>query len=342
MIPLQMKTAESATNDELKYNVLTNLKEIDEWTEMRYPVDSSKQATILSFGKSFRDNPAAMVDTIENELDGKTNDIFTIKHALPLFEDLDIKPKYCVVLDPRSVTGTSTLGHIRKDLFKIYPETTYLVASMTHPSVTRHLLDSGARVVGWHSACEAMKDKEVAAMIPNWVVGGSCSAMRAISLARIFGYRTIALGGCDAVVPEPERSSIEAKARIRKILDEIGIKCEGEDFEKLVMNFVPALDMFTSKKNLQMAGQLNPDQKLFIIEELWDDQRTKREFMKIAINNDIMWCTPELVAIAQDLESIFKTNTDVWFKNYSGGVCGAMWNALGGVEAINPSPVKLP
>jgi hypothetical protein len=49
-----------------------------------------------------------------------------------------IQPWACVILDPRPITGTSTHGIVRQELFKeIDPHTKFFIASMTDPTVTR-------------------------------------------------------------------------------------------------------------------------------------------------------------------------------------------------------------
>ena len=61
------------------------------------------------------------------------------------------------VVDPRPVTGLSTHGIVRTDLFKtVDPSTLFLVAGMTDISVTNLLLEKHAQIIGWHAYSEAV------------------------------------------------------------------------------------------------------------------------------------------------------------------------------------------
>jgi len=71
-----------------------------------------------------------------NELikDNPTAKVVAVKHSYPKLLEHNIKPWACVVLDPRPITGTSTHGVVRKDLFKnIDPSTKFFVASTDKP-----------------------------------------------------------------------------------------------------------------------------------------------------------------------------------------------------------------
>lgn len=332
MLPLKIQTKESASSEDLKTNVLINLSMIENWIGTRYTTHN-KSANLVSYGKSFKDDPAKVEDM------GK-GDIFAVKHTLPLFEGLSVKPKFCVILDPREVDGISTLGHRRRDLLKVYPETTYLVASMTHPSVTSYLLDNGAKVVGWHSACEAMKDPEVGAKVRDWITGGSCSAMRAVSLAKVMGYRNIRLLGYDAIVPEPDAFKQKQETQLKALLSAAKFEMPEGDFEQFKTFVAPALELYGAKKASALMPKDTEDKTVI---NLLDTVRNsgKLEYMRLAIGDSLMWCTPELAAMAVDIENTFKYNSDVVFEIFSGGVCEAIWNALGKAERINPEPCPL-
>ena len=77
-LPLALQTKESATAAQLKSNIMTNLNLIEHWMHECYKVHD-KTAHLISFGKSFRDNPQEMVEDLG------AGDIFCVKHALPLF-----------------------------------------------------------------------------------------------------------------------------------------------------------------------------------------------------------------------------------------------------------------
>lgn len=131
---------------------------------------------------------------------GAGNKLFTVKHALPVLNKFGISPHFCVVLDPRPIQGVSTHGFVRQTLYSHAPKSTkFLVASMTHPSVTKWLIRNGYEVYGWHSAANGLvtpKDQLDKGVLPgplqdqnHFVQGGTCSATRSISLAHFMGFR---------------------------------------------------------------------------------------------------------------------------------------------------------
>jgi hypothetical protein len=134
---------------------------------------------------------------------GSPNKLFTVKHALPTLAKYGFTPDFCVVLDPRPIQGISTHGFVRETLYSKAPKTTkFLVASMTHPSVTRWLTKSGYPVYGWHSAANGLvptKDTPSPLKgVTSFIQGGTCSATRTISLSHFLGFRKAKLFGFDS------------------------------------------------------------------------------------------------------------------------------------------------
>jgi len=305
---------------------LTNLKLIPQWIDSRYAIHDRK-ALLISAGHSFTQRPE---ESITEALEGEKKVIFAVKHALPYFEVTPYRPDFCIALDPREIDGTSTLGHVRKKLYKIYPETTYLIASMTHPSVTEYLLANGANVVGWHSACSASTDPEVQALVPTWITGGSCSAMRAPSLARVFGFRDVSLLGYDSAFTTAEavRHLIKDVSPELKeafgILDEFNIPV---DFGKIIetVQTGPAIEEMSMANYLTTKGfqvQSPPPQGPSLLPVITGDYKN--------------WISPEIAAQVKDIEALFRSNTDIWYRNFSGGFCKSLFDSYGGEAGINP------
>jgi len=84
---------------------------------------------------------------------------------------------------------------------------------MTDPSVTKYLIKKGANIKGWSAYSEALRDKTVKDKLKiakdtgieegeTLVSGGTCAAMRTISIAHILGFRNFELFGFDCSVPE--------------------------------------------------------------------------------------------------------------------------------------------
>ena len=106
-------------------------------------------------------------------------------------------------------------------MFKdINKETLFFVASMTDPSVTKHIRDSKGKIWGWHAFTDFMRqEQERGKEIINQTVqlneelgipqgatlitGGTCAAMRGIGLMHTMGFREIHLFGFDCCRDEP-------------------------------------------------------------------------------------------------------------------------------------------
>jgi len=148
---------------------------------------------------------------------------------LPTLAKYGITPHFCVVLDPRPIQGISTHGFVRQTLYSHAPKTTkFLVASMTHPSVTSWLIKNGYEVFGWHSAANGLTvskdqlDKGVPPgplqHITNFIQGGTCSATRSISLAHYLGFRQANLIAFDSnIAGVPDDASIVDTIEGRKV-----------------------------------------------------------------------------------------------------------------------------
>lgn len=329
--PLEIRTCESASNDQLANNVLENMELIPEWIKDSYkPHDG--HALMISAGHSWTKDPKGALGKITNLHRMKS---FAVKHALPYFEKTDYRPDYCVALDPRPLEGTSTLGHERKGLYKIFPETTYLIASMTHPSVTKFLLDSGAKVVGWHSACAGMEDPRVQAKkIRNWIVGGSCSAMRGINVARVFGFREVSMLGYDSSFDLDESIYHLIKKRSPELTQALGIvESNGLliDFQKIMEDKQKAIAPPPEHAKMleYLAGkgyEVAPPQQL----------KGSEIILPVVVGDFKSHISPELAAQVKDIEAFFQGNQDLIIHNLSGGFCKALFDAMGGEEALNP------
>jgi len=146
---------------------------------------------------------------IQKKYDAK---IVCVKHSYPLLLEAGIQPWACVILDPRPITGTSTHGIVRTELFKkIDPVTKFFIASMTDPSVTKFIMDRTKNVYGWHAFSQAVADivsgkVEIDYKLnidkdnATFVSGGTCAAMRAIGMMHIFGFRNFHLFGFDCSI----------------------------------------------------------------------------------------------------------------------------------------------
>lgn len=181
----------------LHYNIAENIKLIDKFLDEFLLVNKDK-AIIASAGPSLKKH----LDYIKKE-QKKGVTVVCVKHSLPVLVEAGIDPDACVILDPRDVQGTSTHNIVRSTLFDTFnkDKTTFYIASMTDPSVTKLLKSKGAKIVGWHAAVADI-NKFFAYFVKFAIAGGSCSAMRAISLFSFLGFREMELIGFDCSFDE--------------------------------------------------------------------------------------------------------------------------------------------
>jgi len=189
--PLMVQARDCVDQSALHQNIAENIKLMDKMFEPCAP--HRGRVLIVSAGPSTEKNLALV--KAEQE---KGTTIVCIKHSLPMLMAAGIVPDACVILDPRDLNGTSTHNIVRKDLFKNLDteKTIFYVASMTNTSVTKYLIERGAKVVRWDATVADIHTffkYQVQLSIP----GGSCSAIRAVGLFKLFGFFDFAILGFD-------------------------------------------------------------------------------------------------------------------------------------------------
>lgn len=241
--PFIVKPMSSATDKAILDNIMSNMDTIPTWFERCKKTDD--HALIISAGPSTRRFLRDHKDVVK-----KHSPVLCIKHALPLLEDAGVEPDFCVVLDPRPITDTSTLGHKRVDLYnKASKNTTFFVASMTHKSVTEHLMESGYKVIGWHALTPEMQHlnneykKRMGQML---ITGGTSSGTRSIELSFFMGATKATCVGFDSSFDQPKPTNVKdagGKQRYMKIkVQDKDFYTTGEliaqaqDFERLLDN----------------------------------------------------------------------------------------------------------
>ena len=123
--------------------------------------------------------------------------VVCVKHSLPVLLQNGIMPWACVILDPRDIKDKSTHGVQRESLFDEVPkQVKFMIASITHPSVTKTLLAKGADMYLWHAYSQNSKEYPWP-QGTRLITGGTCAALRSISLFHAMGWRTFHLYGMD-------------------------------------------------------------------------------------------------------------------------------------------------
>lgn len=202
--PIRVIPQDSRPAPEILVNIESNLKRIDKWLQKcRVHQDVLE---IVSGGPSAKQYLSELADRqlmqVEYE-SPRRHRVICVKHSHQWLLDAGIVPWMCVLLDPRPMDGISTHGFKRRDLLKeIHPDTLYLVASMTDPSVVDHLLEKKARIIGWHAYSNVSKQVK----LPEgqfYVTGGTSAAMRSVGIGHTLGFREFHLYGYDSCYPDP-------------------------------------------------------------------------------------------------------------------------------------------
>jgi hypothetical protein len=204
--PIIIQPKDCVPKQEIFDNINENIDLIDSWDFVQNCAMNEEHIIIASAGPSIDFDELKQV---QKKYDAK---IVCVKHSYPILLEAGIQPWACVILDPRPITGTSTHGIVRQELFKeIDPHTKFFIASMTDPTVTRFILEKTKNVYGWHAYSQAVADivsgKVEAAQEINidkesttFVTGGTCSAMRSIGMMHVFGFRNFHLFGFDCSI----------------------------------------------------------------------------------------------------------------------------------------------
>ena len=260
-VPIVVHPRDCVPKDFIRDNIKTNMKLINAWLG-KFPMHKSN--VILVSGGPYLNIPKLKTH-IKNNPDSK---IVCVKHSYPKLLKNGIIPWACIVLDPRPITGVSTHGVVREELFKkIEKKTKFFVASMTDPSVTKYLISKGAEIHGWHAFTESLRDpiEQNKKMVDNSVTldpaigippgatlitGGTCAAMRSLGIFHTMGFRSFDLFGFDCSMEEP-----------------------------------------TKKQQKETTGA--------------DDEEPRPKYFKVGVGDTSYWTTGELLAMAQDCERTF-------------------------------------
>jgi len=203
-MPLKVTAQDCMPKDHIINNVKENLGLLGRWITKAKPHD--RKLVIVSAGPDIHKRKDKII-----KMWREGADIAVVKHSLPTVVSWGVDPEYLVLLDPRDVAGISTHGIKRKDLMEdIPPSTKVLVASMSDPSVTRHVMSKTKNVWGWHAMTQALIKSEVFPPESLLINGGTCAAWRALSLCQSLGYSEFHLFGFDFCYPEGQ---IDKKAK---------------------------------------------------------------------------------------------------------------------------------
>lgn len=207
---------------------------------------NGEEIVLVSAGPS----AIANIDKIK-ELYDNGKKIVCVKHSYGFLVNSGIIPFACVILDPRPFDGISTHGEKRSELIKVVnPQTIFFVATMTIPESTEDLLAKGANVVGWNAFSDASKGYPW----PEGTVlvgGGTCAALRAISICQSLGFRTMTLFGYDFSMPEitdAQRNEKDESGRQKYFK----VSTAGQDGKR---HFYSTGELMAGAQNLESLGK---------------------------------------------------------------------------------------
>jgi len=260
-VPIHVNPRDCVPKDYIRNNIISNIKNIDKWLDK---CNGHNTTAILVSGGPYL-NIKELKQTIKDNPNSK---VICVKHSYPTLLKNGIKPWGCVVLDPRPITGESTHGIIRTELFKkVDPTTKFFVASMTDTSVLDYIKKQTDNIWGWHAFTESLREeKDRNAGVKNnqvsivkelglpegatLIVGGTCAAMRSIGILHTLGFRNIHFFGFDCSMEEPSK-----------------------------------------KERKKTTGA--------------EDEKPQPKYFKVTVNEKNFWTTGELLAMAQDCERTF-------------------------------------
>ena len=214
--PIVVKPKDCMPVDYIRNNIKENLNLIKEydWVKKYKPTDD--HVAIVSGGTIDFKN----LKRVKNKYNAQ---IWCVKHALPKLLEKGITPNSCVVLDPRPIDGISTHGVKRTELFKTIPEeTTFYIASMTDPSVTRHIMSKTDSIFGFHAFTDGVRDASIKDRVvidkdvgiaegSVLISGGTAAATRTMGLLDTLGYHNMHLFGFDCSISEVTEEQKEEK-----------------------------------------------------------------------------------------------------------------------------------
>ena len=264
-VPVIVHPRDCVPKEYIRDNIVSNMKLLDEkkWVT-KHPIHKTK-AILVSAGP-FTDYTALKKLMRMN----RGIKVLCVKHSYPTLLKNGVVPWGCIILDPRPLTGVSTHGIVRKELFKELNTTTkFMVASMTDPSVSEYLIENKCDVWGWHAFTDSLRSEEEQGQtiqnqqvkiveelgIPKGatlITGGTCAAMRGIGMLHTLGFRDIHLFGFDCCMEEP-----------------------------------------TKEQMTETTGDLE------------GGETARPKYFQVTVGDNTYWTTGELLAMGQDCEKVF-------------------------------------
>lgn len=225
IFPIMIAPRDSVDSDDLMGNVESNKRSNDRWISYKFPHDGV--GIVASAGPSLKKNIQELKDLIKRTVaEGRKPYVFCVKHSYKLLLDNGVQPDLCVLLDPRPFDEESTTGHVRSDLIRDPdPSTLFAVATICNPAVKKYLESQNAKIINWNAWTNGIKSLKLE--FPQFfITGGTCAAMRAISMGFVLGFREFHLFGFDACVYEEVDTSLKLPDGNPKWI-ELGIKMNG-------------------------------------------------------------------------------------------------------------------
>jgi len=280
--PIIVKPKDCVSSDYIRSNIKENIRLISNYDLVKKYKPTDDHAVVVSGGVIDFKN----LKRVKKKHKAK---IWCVKHALPKLIEQDIIPDACVVLDPRPIDGISTHGVKRTKLFKTIPEETiFYIASMTDPSVTRHIMSKTDKIRGFHAFTNGIRDESIKDKIvidketgiesgAVLISGGTAAATRTIGMLDTLGYHNIHLFGFDCSIPnvtEEERKLKDESGNPKYIHVETGGKKFFTTGELLAL--AQDLERMWEEKDLQLNIKYYGKDSL--VAQIWEQSFYKNEY----------------------------------------------------------------
>lgn len=180
-----IQTKNAIPHEEICSHIRENQNLIREW--IRPCKETDEEIVVVSAG------PMLIAEDLRKEAaEGKK--IICVKHSIDAVKKAGIQPWATILLDPRP--------HVNDFVKEPDTKMLWFVASQVDPEVTRSLLCSGCRVIGYHASVGA-GEEDLTGKQPHAVVsGGSATATRGLYMLNVLGFSRFRLYGYDLCFPD--------------------------------------------------------------------------------------------------------------------------------------------
>ena len=207
-----IQTKNAIPSEQIQSNITENQKLITNWVRECKP--TNEELVMVSAG------PMLIAEELREEV-AQGRKIVAVKHAIKPLVDAGIKVWATILLDPRP--------HVLDFVDKPDTSVIWFVASQVNPEVTKKLLDSGCKVVGYHASVGAGEAQIIKKQQHAIISGGSATATRGMYLMHHLGFKHFRLYGYELCYPDkPDLSKVGDEGQPKYL--EVSLSFQDGDF----------------------------------------------------------------------------------------------------------------